>query len=95
MAFGLTWCQGGRTEVGMLVELYEVQESNKSRIAQCEHCEFIAVWTIHRWPSSAKKRKAAYACSQHVDTVLFDVQYGRAGDAIPELESVPEEESNL
>lgn len=81
--------------MGMLVTLYDIQESNKSKLAQCNNCNFIAVWEIHRWPSQAKKRVATYACSEHVDSVMFDVQYGRAGEALPALEAPPEKESKL
>lgn len=66
----------------MLVELFEVDESKRSSLPMCEHCSFVPVWKVTRWPSHTKKNQAAYACSEHIDSVLFDVQYGRAGEPL-------------
>jgi hypothetical protein len=81
--------------MAMLVELFEVDESKRENLPLCEHCNFIPAWKVSRWPSHAKRSKAAYACSEHVDSVLFDVQYGRAGEPLSTKEVENQEPGEL
>lgn len=58
----------------VLVESYELRESNRSKIPQCNECEYPPTWEIRQ---QIDRGSVGFACSQHVDTVLFLVDRGR------------------
>lgn len=58
----------------VLVESYELRESNRSKIPQCNECEYPPAWEIRQ---QIDRGSVGFACPQHVDTVLFLVDRGR------------------
>lgn len=66
------------SRVTILVEMYVLRESNKSSgIRPCNECNYPAVWELKE--QLAATPKLAWACSEHIDTLLFDMHYGRIG----------------
>lgn len=58
----------------VLVEPYRLRESQRSTTAQCTECEYPPAWEIRQ---QTERGSVGFACSQHVDTVLFLVETGR------------------
>lgn len=55
--------------MSLIVTKYDLKESNKNKLPDCAECDYPVVWVVT--PHMADKAKVAYACSQHVDTVLY------------------------
>lgn len=53
----------------VIIEPYVLLESSKSKLAMCHECTFIPVWRM--WRQLDTKPLYGYACSTHVDTVVY------------------------
>ena len=57
----------------VLVESYPLVESERLYTKQCNECTYVPAWVIR---AQLERGSVGYACSQHVDTVLFKVDRG-------------------
>lgn len=60
----------------VLVSPYHLLESQKGKLKMCHdpECMFVPVWEVRQ--QIAEKPDIGYACSQHIDTVLYLVLHG-------------------
>lgn len=68
--------------MSLLVDPYIISEHNRGNIKYCHECHFVAAWTV-RLSSLPEGQKAfvAFACTEHVDTILYLVSTGLIGEA--------------
>lgn len=57
----------------VLVESFELRESERTTPKMCNECMFVPAWVIR---AQLERGSVGYACSEHVDTVLYKVDRG-------------------
>lgn len=56
----------------LIVDPYRIMENQRLKMKQCTECTYIPVWVIEKkQETTTPTSKIGYACSEHVDTVLF------------------------
>ena len=61
--------------MSLLVDRYILSEHNRGKLPMCNECTFIPAWEVRT--QVAENPTTGYACTEHVDTVLYKTMAGK------------------